>query len=191
MNNPLLSPFDTAPFSTIKNEHFKPAIIRAIEEARTEVNAIADSTDPPTFENTIAALDFSGQHLDRVTSIFFNLNSAETNPEIQKIAQKVSPFLSEFSNDIILNKDLFNRIKKVNENKNSFNLNAEQQELLRKTFRRFTRNGANLSQEDKKKLREIDKNLSRLSLQFGENVLAETNTYQLVLTDEDDLAGLP
>lgn len=191
LQQPFSTPFQTPPFSQFSTSDFQPAILTAIEEAKAEIKSIVNNPEAPSFENTIEALSLSGEKLERVTSIFFNLNSAETNPEIQKIAQKVSPFLSEFSNDIILNQDLFDRIKKVNENKNSFNLNAEQQELLRKTFRRFTRNGANLSQEDKKKLREIDKNLSRLSLQFGENVLAETNAYQLVLTDEDDLAGLP
>src|SRR5690606_6829876 len=191
MNNPLLSPFDTAPFSKIKNEHFKPAIIRAIEEARTEINAIADSTDPPTFENTIAALDFSGQHLDRVTSIFFNLNSAETNPEIQKIAQEVSPLLSEFSNDIALNEKLFKRVKSVYELRDTLNLNAEEGTLLDKRYKSFSRNGANLPDDKKIRLREIDAKLAKLKLQFGENILAETNKYEMHLNNESDLAGLP
>src|SRR5690606_27553729 len=155
MNNPLLSPFDTAPFSTIKNEHFKPAIIQAIAEARAEINAIADATDAPTFSNTIAALDFAGQHLDRVTSIFFNLNSAETNPEIQKIAQEVSPLLSEFSNDITLNEKLFNQVKAVYEQRDELNLNAEEQTLLDKRYKSFSRNGANLTDDKKIILRKI------------------------------------
>lgn len=111
MSNPLLQSFDTAPFSKIKNEHFKPAFLQAIEDARAEIDAITVNTAAPTFENTIEALEFSGQQLDRVSSVFFNLNSAETNEEIQKIAQEVSPLLSEFSNDITLNEALFKRIK--------------------------------------------------------------------------------
>ena len=124
--NPLLSPFDAAPFSKIKNEHFKPAFLAAIESARKEIDAITQNPEPPSFENTIEALDFSGQQLDRVSSVFFNLNSAETNEEIQKIAQEVSPLLSAFSNDITLNQDLFKRIKGVYEQKDSLKLTAEQ-----------------------------------------------------------------
>lgn len=191
MNNPLLSPFDTAPFSRIKNEHFKPAIIQAIEEARTEINAITDAADTPTFMNTIAALDFAGQHLDRVTSVFFNLNSAETNPEIQKIAQEVSPLLSEFSNDVALNEKLFKRVRTVYEQKNSLNLTPEEQTLLDKRYKSFSRNGANLPDDKKVRLRELDAELAKLKLQFGENVLAETNKYEMHLTDESDLDGLP
>ena len=110
--NPLLAPFETAPFSKIKNEYFKPAFLQAMEDARKEINAITENNEEPTFENTIEALEFTGQQLDRISSIFFNLNSAETNEEIQKIAQEVSPLLSEFSNDITLNEELFKRIKK-------------------------------------------------------------------------------
>src|SRR5690606_9882059 len=191
MNNPLLSPFDTAPFSTIRNEHFKPAIIQAIAEARTEINAISDSTDLPTFENTIAALDFAGQHLDRVSSIFFNLNSAETNAEIQKIAQEISPLLTEFSNDITLNEKLFKRVKVVYEQRNTLNLTPEEQTLLDKRYKSFSRNGANLADDKKLRLREIDAELAKLKLQFGENILAETNKYEMHLRDESDLEGLP
>ena len=111
--NPLLSQFDTAPFSKIKNEHFKPAFLHSIDEARAEIDAITENTDAPTFENTIEALEFSGQQLDRISSVFFNLNSAETNEEIQKIAQEISPLLSEFGNDITLNDALFKRVKAV------------------------------------------------------------------------------
>ncbi|WP_026809995.1 M3 family metallopeptidase [Arenibacter latericius] len=191
MNNPLLAPFDTAPFSKIKNEHFKPAILQAIEEARKEIDAIAQSVDKPTFKNTIAALDFSGEQLDRVTSVFFNLNSAETNDEIQKIAQEVSPLLSEFSNDIILNESLFKRVKAVYDQKDQLHLTPEEQTLLDKKYKGFSRNGANLPEEKKKRLREIDAELSKLTLQFGQNVLAETNKYEMHLTEEPDLNGLP
>ncbi|GBF20517.1 MULTISPECIES: M3 family metallopeptidase [Arenibacter] len=189
--NPLLTPFDTAPFSKIKNEHFKPAFLQAIEDARLEIDAIANSKEVPTFENTIAALDFAGQQLDRISSVFFNLNSAETNPEIQKIAQEVSPLLSEFSNDITLNEDLFKRVKAVYDQRNALELTTEEQTLLDKKYKSFSRNGANLALEKKKRLREIDAELSKLKLQFGENVLAETNKYEMHLTNEEDLDGLP
>ena len=189
--NPLLSEFDTAPFSKIKNEHFKPAILEAIKDARIEINSIADSTELPTFKNTIEALDFSGQQLDRVTSVFFNLNSAETNEEIQKIAQEVSPLLSEFSNDITLNEKLFKRIKVVFDQMHKLKLTEEQKTLLEKKYKSFSRNGANLPEGKKKRLREIDAELSKLKLKFGENVLAETNKYEKHLTDEVQLEGLP
>lgn len=189
--NPLLTPFDTAPFSKIKNEHFKPAFLQAIEDARSEIDGIANSKEVPTFKNTIAALDFAGQQLDRISSVFFNLNSAETNPEIQKIAQEVSPLLSEFSNDITLNEDLFKRVKTVYDQRNDLELTTEEQTLLDKKYKSFSRNGANLSLDKKKRLREIDAELSKLKLQFGENVLAETNKYEMHLTNEEDLDGLP
>ncbi|MFS4467017.1 M3 family metallopeptidase [Maribacter sp. 2210JD10-5] len=189
--NPLLTHFDTAPFSKIKNEHFKPAFLQAMKDARAEIDAITSNTAAPTFENTIEALEFSGQQLDRISSVFFNLNSAETNDEIQKIAQEVSPLLSEFGNDITLNEDLFKRIKTVYEQKEKLNLSVEQHTLLDKRYKSFSRNGANLSDDKKKRLREIDAELSKLKLKFGENVLAETNKYQKHLTDEKDLEGLP
>ncbi|WP_010230587.1 M3 family metallopeptidase [Gillisia marina] len=189
--NPLLQEFDFAPFSKIKTEHFKPAILKAIELAKNEIDKIADSTSNPTFENTIEALEFSGKKLDRITSIFFNLNSAETNEEIQKIAQEISPLLSEFKNDVILNEKLFERVKEVFNNKKSLELNGEQLMLLDKKYKAFSRNGANLNSEDQTKLREIDKKLSSLSLKFGENVLAEANKFELHITEETDLDGLP
>ncbi len=191
MNNPLLIPFDKAPFEQINNSHFKPAFLEAIENARKEIDLIAENPEAPTFENTLEALDFSGQQLDRISSVFFNLNSAETNEEIQKIAQKVSPLLSEFSNDITLNEALFKRVKTVYEQRNTLSLNPEQKTLLEKRYKSFSRNGANLDDSEKKRLREIDAELSKLKLQFGENVLAETNKYELLLTQEEDLDGLP
>lgn len=190
-NNPLLEPFDTAPFSKIKNEHFKPAFLQAIDDARAEVDAITANEEPPTFANTIEALEFSGQQLDRISSIFFNLNSAETNDEIQKIAQEVSPLLSEFNNDITLNEELFKRIKTVYEQSDALDLTVEQRTLLDKKYKSFSRNGANLSNDKKKRLREIDAELAKLKLKFGENVLAETNKFEMHLTDESDLDGLP
>jgi len=189
--NPLLHKFDTAPFSKIKNEHFKPAILESIEQAKAEIEEITSQSETPTFANTIETLEFSGEQLDLVTSIFFNLNSAETNDEIQKIAQEVSPLLSEFKNDIILNKELFERVKKVYDQKENLELTKEQEMLLDQKYKAFTRNGANLSEEKKERLREIDKQLSSLSLKFGENVLAETNRFELIITEGKDLEGLP
>jgi len=189
--NTLLTDFKYAPFSKIKTEDYKPAILQAIELARKEITEITDSETASTFENTIEALEYSGKKLDRVTSIFFNINSAETNEEIQKIAQEVSPILSEFRNDIILNKELFKRVKEVYKKKDSLDLSKEQTMLLEKKYKAFTRNGANLPDTKQDELREIDKELSRLSLQFGENVLAESNKYELQVTDESRLDGLP
>ena len=190
-NNPLLQKFDLAPFSKIKNEHFLPAFKFLIDETKKEIEAITSNAELPTFENTVEALEYSGEKLDRVSSVFFNLNSAETNSEIQKIAQEVSPLLSEFGNDITLNNNLFLRIKAVYDKKNDLNLTTEQATLLDKKYKSFSRNGANLADEKKEILREIDKELSSLKLKFGENVLAETNNYELHITNEEDLKGLP
>ena len=191
MKNPLLEPFDLAPFSQIQSEHFLPAIKNAIANAKQEVDSIVTNSEPPSFSNTIEKLEYSGELLDRVTSIFFNLNSAETNEEIQKIAQEASPLLSEFSNDIALNADLFKKIETVYQNKDTLKLSPEQSTLLEKRYKSFSRNGANLPADKKEQLREIDKELSQLSLKFGENVLAETNKFEMLLTNEVDLDGLP
>ncbi|WP_026933517.1 M3 family metallopeptidase [Christiangramia echinicola] len=189
--NILLSQFKYAPFSKIKTVDYKPAILEAVELAKEEIKEIVSSKEVPTFKNTIEALEFSGEKLYRVTSIFFNINSAETNEEIQKIAQEISPVLSEFKNDVILNKDLFKRIKDVFSTKETLDLTKEQSTLLDKKYKVFTRNGANLPDEKQDELREIDKQLSKLKLKFGENVLAETNRYELQITDESRLDGLP
>ncbi|WP_420574749.1 M3 family metallopeptidase [Kordia sp.] len=181
----------TAPFSKINVNEFQPAIETEIKRTKEEINAITKNESIPTFENTIEALEYSGEQLDRITSIFFNLNSAETNETIQKLAQEISPKLTELSNDITLNEALFQRVKTVYEQKDSLNLTTEQQTLLDKKFKSFSRNGANLASEKKETLREIDKKLSKLSLTFGENVLAETNKFQLHLTDKKDVAGIP
>lgn len=182
---------NTAPFSQIKNEDYLPAIKKGIEIAKAEIDAIVNNPEAPTFENTIVAMEFTGDVLDRASSIFFNLNSAETSDEMQKIAQEVSPLLSEFGNDVRLNAALFAKVKAVYDQKESLNLNTEQATLLDKKYKSFSRNGANLSEDKKSKLREIDMQLSKLSLQFGENVLAETQAFQLHITDEKDLSGLP
>ena len=189
--NPLLNDFNTAPFSKIKNEDYKPAIKKAIEITKEEIAAIISNTDKPSFENTTVALDFTGEKLDRITSVFFNLNSAETNDEIQKIAKEISPWLSDFKNDIILNETLFQRVKAVYDMKDSLELTPEQNMLLEKQYKGFARNGANLNEKDKSELRTIDAQLSKLSLEFGENVLAETNAFEMHLTDPKDLSGLP
>ena len=190
-NNPLLIPFDLAPFSKVKNEHFLPAFKVLIKEAKEEIEAIANNTAAPTFENTIEAMEFSGNQLDRVSSLFFNLNSAETNDEIQEIAQEVSPLLTEFGNDVTLNPVLFQRVKSVYDTLADLDLTPEQTTLLENSYKGFSRNGANLNEVDKKTLREIDTKLSKLKLTYGENLLAETNGYELHLTTERDLAGLP
>ncbi len=191
LNTPFDTLYNTAPFSQIKNEHFLPAIKLAIEDAKKEISAIIKSPEKPSFTNTIEALEFSGQQLERISSIFFNLNSAETNDEIQKIAQEISPLLAEFSNDITLNETLFERVKIVFDQKNSLDLNVEQTTLLDKKYKNFSRNGANLPQDKKNILREIDKELSRLKLTYGENVLAETNNFEMHIVNEDELSGLP
>jgi peptidyl-dipeptidase Dcp len=195
MSNPLLEDFktvyDSAPFSLFRNEHFKPAFEKAIAMAKNEIDLITENPEEPDFSNTIEALEFSGEKLNRISSIFFNLNSAETNEEIQKIAQEVSPLLSEFSNDINLNEELFERIKAVYQVKDELKLNTEQDMLLDKKYKAFVRNGANLNDQDKLELRKIDKEKSQLSLKFGENVLAETNSFQMIITDEKELKGLP
>ena len=189
--NPLLQDFNTPPFSQIKEEDYKPAIKEAIQIAKDEINAIVENPEAPTFENTTVALDNTGNTLDRATSIFFNLNSAETNEEIQKIAKDISPWLSEFRNDMILNEELFKRVKTVYDQLSDLNLTPEQEMLLDKQYKSFARNGANLNEDDKAELRKIDAELAKLSLQFGEHVLAETNAFELLITNEDDLAGLP
>ncbi len=189
--NPLLQEFNTAPFSKISAENYKPAIKIEIENTKKEIELIASNTATPTFENTTVALDFTGQKLGRVTSVFFNLNSAETSDEIQKIAKEISPWLSEFKNDITLNEQLFKRVKSVYDLKESLTLTAEQRMLLEKQYKGFARNGANLNDSDKTELRKIDAELSKLSLQFGENVLAETNAFEMIITDENELSGLP
>lgn len=195
MNNPLLQKFDTlfetVPFSKIKNSHFKPAFIEAIKNAKKEIFQITSNPETPSFENTVNALDFSGQKLDRISSIFFNLNAAETSDEIQKIAQEISPLLSEFSNDVSFNEALFEKIKTLYNKKEKLNLTVEQDTLLTQKYKGFVRNGANLTDKEKTKLRKIDAELSKTKLKFGENVLAETHAYQLHITSKKNLKGLP
>jgi len=188
---PFITKYNTPPFRIIQTEDYLPTIKEAIKMAKKEIDTITNNPKKPNFENTIVALDFSGEQLDRISSIFFNLNSAETNEDIQKIAQEVSPLLSEFSNDITLNENLFKRVKVVYESKSELDLTTEQTTLLVKKYKGFARNGANLSENKKTQLRDIDKKLSKLKLKFGENVLAETNKFEMLITDEADLSGLP
>lgn len=193
--NPLLKPFtgihQTAPFHAVKIEHYLPAFDAAIEEAKSEVQQIIDNPERPDFENTIVALDLAGERLNRIQNIFFNLNSAETCDEMQAIAQEIAPKLSDFSNDITLNEQLFKRINEVHSLREKLILNPEESTLLEKTYRRFVRSGANLNEADKARYREITKELSTLGLQYQQNVLAETNAYELLITDPKDLSGLP
>ena len=183
--------YETAPFQEIKEENYLPAFQELIAQSEKEIDTIANNPAEATFENTIEALAYSGEQLDRVSSIFFNLNSAETNDEIQKIAQEVSPILTEFSSKISQNEKLFQRIKKVFDEKENLNLNEEQKTLLNETYKGFVRNGALLNEEDKKKLEKIDIDLSVKSLNFGQNVLAATNAYFKHITNKEDLAGIP
>lgn len=195
MDNPLLinfnTPYQTPPFDKIKAEHFLPAIQTAIEEAKAEIASITSQAEAPTFDNTIVALEFAGKRLGDISSILFNLNSAETNDTIQAAAREASPILSEFGNDIFQNEVLFERVKAVHAEKDALSLNTEQKMLLDKNYKSFIRNGADLNKADKARLKEISKQLSQLSLSYGENVLAETNQYELVISEEQDLSGLP
>lgn len=195
MTNPLTSrwdaPFSTPPLDIIKPGHFKEGIEEAIKIAESEIDRITGNQDPPTFENTIEALERSGELLSRITSLLFNLNSAETSNELQVVTQEVSPILTRFSNDITLNIKLFERINEIFENKESLNLNREQTLLLEKSHRNFILGGAALKEKKKQRFREISMELSILALKFDENVLEETNSWELHLTDKDDLEGLP
>lgn len=189
--NPLLESFDTSPFSKIKNTHYKPAIEKAIAIAKEEIKRIATHSSPPSFHNTLEALEFTGQKLDRIIRILSNINAAETSKEIQKIIRDISPWLSTFKNDITLNADLFKRVRCVHEMKDSLNLTDEQSMLLEKQYKSFVRNGANLNDSEKDQLRLIDVQLSELTLEFGEHVLADTNAFEMHVINETELSGLP
>ena len=195
MHNPLLQTFTTkhnsAPFNEIKEEHFLPAFQELIKLSEKEIHEIVNNSEEANFENVIEALAFSGDQLEIVSSIFFNLNSAETNDEIQKIAQEVSPLLTEFSAKISQNEKLFAKINKVYNEKEKYHLNEEQQMLLTETYKGFVRSGALLNETEKEEFKKISIELSTKSLQFGQNVLAETNNYFKHIIDEKDLAGIP
>ncbi|MCJ7933056.1 MAG: M3 family metallopeptidase [Chryseobacterium sp.] len=185
------TPYHAAPFNDIKNEDFLPAFKELIQKSEEEINTIVNNPDTPTFENVIEALAYSGEQLDVVSNIFFNLNSAETSDEIQQIAQEVSPILTEYSSKISQNEALFNKIKKVYDEREKYDLNEEQKMLLNETYKGFVRSGALLNEEDKEKLKKISMDLSVKSLQFGQNVLASTNAYFKHITNKEDLAGIP
>jgi len=185
------TPYNAAPFSRFTPTDYLPAIEKAIAESLAQIDSITQNSEPASFKNTIEALAYTGLALDRLTAMFFNLNSAETNDTLQAEAQRISPLLTDYGNDIRLNEALFKRVKTVYDQRETLSLTAEQQTLLEKTYKSFTRNGANLSLNDKESLRKIDKELATLKLKFSENVLAETQHYQWVITDKEQLSGLP
>ena len=195
MNNPLLTkstlPYGAPQFDKIETQHYIPAFKQAIEEGKAEIDAIVNNPDAPSFGNTIEALEYAGETLNRISHIFYNLLEANTNEEMQNIAEEISPLTTEFSMYVRLNDGLFQRIKSVYEQRESLNLDDVELRLLEKTYEGFARNGANLSPEDKETYSKYMEELSLLSLQFGKNVLAATNAFSLNLTDENDLAGLP
>jgi peptidyl-dipeptidase Dcp len=195
MSNPFFSeyktPFQGPPFNEIKLEHFKPAMEAGISDQIAEVKALTDNKEQPDFNNTILAFDNSGELLNK-TRIFSNLNSANTNDQMQALAREITPMLSAHRDNIMLNMDLFKRVKSVYERRNSLNLNSEQLRLVEKIYKDFERNGANLPEDKQAELRKLNEQLSMLSLKFGENTLAETNkNFKLIIDNEKDLKGLP
>lgn len=185
------TPHNVVPFDKISIDDYMPAVDSAIKMAELEVDKIIENSEEPDFTNTIEALDRSGERLNRVSSVFFNLVSANTSDTMQQLAQQISPMLTVFQNDVFLNEKLFDKVRAVYQEKDQYSLNPEQQMLLDKTYQAFIRRGANLNEEDKKKFREITTELSKLTLTFNDNVLNETNAFQLHITDKKDLAGLP
>ncbi len=192
--NPFFAPYgtphDTVPFDRIRFEDFEPALREGMKREDDEVAHIAHNAEPPTFGNTIEALDRSGEMLDRVSTVFFNLLSAETNDRLDELAQRMSPLLSEHANNIMLNADLFARVKAIHDAP-PHGLTTEQKTLLEDTYENFRRSGALLDEEGKARLRAITAELSQLSLQFSQNNLKETNNFVLHLTEEEELSGLP
>lgn len=198
--NPLIAtwdtPFGVPPFQEIKTEHFKPAFEEGIKEQQKEIDAIVHDKNAPTFDNTIVALENSGQLLSKVSAVFYNMTSANTNDSLQKIAQEMAPILSEHSDNIYLNKELFHRVKSVHDHyaisrAEGMKLTEEQKMLLDNTYKNFVRSGANLTDENKEKLRKLNSELSVLGLQYGDHLLNETNAYELVIDQKEDLKGLP
>lgn len=185
------TPFGVPPFDEIKLEHYKPAFLKGMEEQAKEIDAIVNARSMPDFENTIVALDQSGQLLRRVSAVFYGLNSANTSDEMQALSKELSPLLSKHSDDISLNPRLFERVKQVYDNKEKFNLDKEQTKLLEETYQDFVRGGANLDSAKQAKLRQLNSEIAMLQLTFGQNMLKETNAFQLVIDKKEDLAGLP
>ena len=194
-DNPFFSAYENEygapPFDKIKTEHYMPAFIEGIKQHQAEIDAIANSSDEPTFANTIEALDYSGDLLNKVNAVFFNLYSSTSNEEMEKIATEVSPLLSEHNDNMYLNEKLFEKVKTLYNNKAKLGLTAEQARLLDDYYKNFIRSGAALNPAQKELLRTINKELGLAELEFGQNVLAETNAYRKVITNESDLAGLP
>jgi len=194
-DNPLLNEFDTPfgvpPFDLIKASHYKPAYLKAFEEQKTEIQAIINNPKEPDFNNTIKMLAYSGELLSKVSRVFGALNSAHTNDSLQAINREIAPIASSHRDDINLNDTLFRRVKSVYDNREKFKLTDEEKKLLEDTYKDFVRSGAALSPGDKEKLRSINEELSRLQVQFGQNLLAETNGFKLILDKKEDLAGLP
>lgn len=195
LKNPLLTayetPFEVPPFDQIKDEHFRPAFKEALSVHNAEVDSILNNQAEASFENTILALENAGQLLNRVSTVFYNLNSANTNDTIQAIAKDMAPVMSAHSDEISLNSKLFDRVKAVYAKKAELGLDAEDQKLLEETYKDFVRSGANLKEEDKEKLKKINADLSVLTTQYGQNLLNELNAYELVVDKAEDLAGLP
>ena len=195
MENPLLSesplPYGAPQFDKIRTEHYMPAFEQAIKEGKAEIDAIVANPDAPTFENTIEALEFSGRTLDNVANIFYNVKEADTNDELEALAEEISPMMTEFSMYVSLNEKLFERIKAVYARKDELTLDPDQKKLLEDTYKSFARNGANLNAEDKETYSKLSEELSLATLKFGKNVLAATNAFTLNITDEADLEGLP
>lgn len=194
-DNPFLTaydtPFNVPPFDKIKDEHFRPAFEEALKQHNLEIDSIINNTEEPSFANTIVALENAGTLLGNVSTVFYNLNSANTNDTIQSIAKDMAPLISAHSDEIQLNAKLFERVKAVYSKKDALGLDAEDKKLLEETYKGFVRAGANLSDADKSKLKQINADLSVLTTQFGQNLLAETNAYELVVDKKEDLAGLP
>jgi peptidyl-dipeptidase Dcp len=194
-NNPLLqdfnTPFGVVPFSKVQLEHYQPAVEQMIKESLAEIEAIALSNDQATFQNTIVALERVGEKLNRIVETFFNLNSAETSEAMQALANEISPLMTEYGNEISQNVALFARVKAVFDNEIDNLSDPEDKMLLEKSYKGFVRSGANLNETDKATYRQLSKDLSMASLKFGENVLAETNAFEMVIDNEADLAGLP
>jgi peptidyl-dipeptidase Dcp len=193
--NPFLNdyetPFKIPPFEEIEFAHYEPAFDIGMKEHLKEIEEIANNQQEPTFENTIEAMEKSGETLDKVANVFFNLLGSNTNDDMDALAMKISPKLSAHNDSVLLNKELFKRIKELFDNKGSFNLTTEQNRLLEETYKRFIRSGANLDNQSMERLTQINSSLSSLSVQFDQNVLKETNSYSMVIENEEDLDGLP
>src|ERR1035437_10144680 len=185
------TPFEVPPFDKIQNRHYLPAFEEGIKQHDAEIKAITDSEKAPDFANTIEALDYSGSLLNRVNKVFSNLKEAVTNDSLQEIARTVAPMLSHHEDALNLNEKLFARVKAINDKKGTLHLNLEQSRLLEETYKHFVRGGANLSADKKEQLKKVNEELSLLDLKFGDNMLAETNDFKMVIDKKEDLAGLP